>query len=104
MDWHIIGTIAVVLGVQLLIFITGIILGKFMCIYNISVPQELSPTKSIFSQAKKPKDQNINIDETKIVGQIQTNNLEKKFSSLANEKEIVADLGSSINKLKNMKG
>lgn len=103
MDWNIICVASTIIGIQVLILTTGIILGRFMCIYNTSLTQEsLSSSRPFIS--KKSKEKNIDIDETKVVGHIQTNNLEKKFSSLTNETEIATDLGSSISKLKNMKG
>lgn len=46
----------------------------------------------------------IKIDDAKVVLDINTNNLTKKFDSLGTTKTSSENIASSINKLKNMKG
>lgn len=50
------------------------------------------------------KPETIEIDDTKYVSKINTNNLEKKYESLGKTKSVENDTASSINKLKNLKG
>ena len=48
--------------------------------------------------------QHITIDDTKVVTEIDTKGLEKKYNKLGDIKESSENIGNSINKLKNMKG
>lgn len=45
----------------------------------------------------------VNIDETKYVTNIETSNMEKKYTSLGETKTSNENIGSSIDKLKNLK-
>ena len=58
---------------------------------------------SLFNNIKQ-NNQKISIDEAKFVTKIDTNNLEKKYSSLGDTKTSQENISSSINKLKSMKG
>jgi hypothetical protein len=50
------------------------------------------------------KNKKISIDNTKVVTDIKTDNLEKKYESLGDIKNSGDDISGSINKLKNLKG
>lgn len=84
-------------SLQLLLFIGGIFIGKNMC---ITIESRVTSSKKI-GQNTTPK---VSIDETKVVGSINTNNLEKKYDTITENKEVSLDIISSINKLKDMKG
>lgn len=78
----------------------GFIMGKYLLINN-------EASNSGFRKSTKQQNlvpNNISIDDTKVVLDIQTNNLEKKFTNIAKTLEKDNDIQSSVNKLKNMKG
>lgn len=50
------------------------------------------------------KQNNLSIDETKIITKIDTSDMEAKYNSLGESKTTNEDISNSINKLKNMKG
>lgn len=83
------------------IFIAGIYLGK---IFSIS-----ENDNHRFAPGNKSKQNNnlnkpISIDDTKVVLDINTTNLEKKFTEIADTQTSEIDISESINKLKTMKG
>lgn len=97
MEQIVILNIFIVVSLQILIFILGIFIGK--CISN--------KTNGLVSNIQKNNNQEknkITIDDKKIVVDIDTKNLEKKFHNLAEEKIVETDISDSISKLKNMKG
>lgn len=53
---------------------------------------------------KEDKRKQISIDDTKVVLDIKTDNLEKKFDKLGTNSKSKNDIKSSINKLKSMRG
>lgn len=82
-------------------FVLGYLLGN-----NNSRGQNESP-RSFFKEQNKTNNiatQKINIDDTKFVGSINTDNIEKKYTSLGETKKSEENISGSINKLKNMKG
>lgn len=84
-------------SLQLLLFIGGIFIGQNMC---ITIESGRTSSKKI-GQNTNPK---VSIDETKVVGPINTNSLEKKYDTITEHKEVSLDIVSSISKLKDMKG
>lgn len=58
--------------------------------------------KNKIKPSMKTKD--IEIDNTKIVLKIDTDNMEKKFDNITESKKQKNDVSSSVNKLKQMKG
>lgn len=81
-------------------FLFGYIYGKYTNqvshgVYNIV------KTKSIDNI--KPNVEHIKINEGKVVVDINTDNLAKKYESLGDIKESTEDISTSINKLKNLK-
>lgn len=79
------------------IFVAGIYVGKIL-----STPKDHIPKFN----AKQPQstDNRISIDDTKVVLDINTNQLEKKFTDIATTQTSEIDISESINKLKIMKG
>lgn len=65
-----------------------------------------TPRNFFKEQAKELKniDNSISIDDTKVVLNIDTNNLEKKYQELTKTTTHKNDISNSVNKLKNMKG
>lgn len=85
--------------IPMIIFVVGIYIGKTIIVNN--------PEHTVASGTKKEKNipkNNISIDEKKVVLDINTKGLEKKFSNIAEESVSEADISASVNKLKNMKG
>jgi hypothetical protein len=89
-----------IVAIEIAIFFSGLFLGRIMCISNIQEDRSI-PHKF---QKNKPLLTSIDIDESKVVTSIRTDNLEKKFDKIAETKETKADISASINKLKSMKG
>lgn len=86
-----------------LVFLLGIVLGfvisqKFSCSSYDSVSTTFSKKQN---NSKLNKTQ---IDETKFVTRIDTDNLEKKYTNLGETKESSEQISESVNKLKNLKG
>jgi hypothetical protein len=80
------------------LFFIGYFLGKQSSVgvsNDISNPQR----KSVSSNTKHK----ISIDETKIVTEINTDGLEKKYDQLGETKQSNENIANSINKLKNIK-
>lgn len=89
-------TLLLYLLVNLNSFLIGYLLGKNMTTNNtLSKPSKTSPVQ--------PKE-SISIDDTKFVTDINTANLEKKYSTLGDTTQSSENISQSINKLKNLKG
>jgi len=71
---------------------------------NINDMVSISSRKQKRNNQSVEKPETIEIDDTKYVSKINTNNLEKKYESLGKTKSVENDTASSINKLKNLKG
>lgn len=82
-------------------FVIGYLMGKSK--NNNSQELNESP-RSFFKQQNNQQINKLNIDDTKFVGTISTNNMEKKYGSLGDKKQSQEDISGAINKLKNMKG
>jgi hypothetical protein len=81
-------------------FIGGYILGKFRS--NSGVSNNDRP-QSFFKDNKKANTKNIQIDDKKFVGDINTDNIEKKYDSLGDTKQSSENISGAISKLKNIK-
>ena len=89
--------IFIIVSIQIAVFISGIFIGKNMCINS-------RDSQSLYSHKLKSKElSKIDIDERKVVSSIPTDNLEKKFDQITDEIETQTDISTSINKLKNIK-
>lgn len=64
------------------------------------------PTSFLKSQGKKTPNSNtaIEIDDTKVVLNVSTDGLEKKYDNMTKETKVKSDIAGSVNKLKSMKG
>ena len=101
---------SIVLICILIISHTMYIVSGFMLCYMIKVGDNSlgfvydneKHQKNKIKPSAKTKD--IEIDNTKIVLKIDTNNMEKKFDNIAESKKQKNDVSSSVNKLKQMKG
>ena len=91
--------ISTLIILNILSFICGYILGK-----SNSQPIVGGQSKSFFDQNKSLNyEEKILIDERKYITDIKTSGLEKKYDTLGETKKTDEDIGSSINKLKNLK-
>jgi hypothetical protein len=79
----------------------GIQIGKTLSINNQQYEPKLFGSKSQYEQTGENP---ITIDTKKVVLGIDTNSLTKKFDKIADKKQTIEKIDSSINKLKNMKG
>jgi hypothetical protein len=91
----------VLIVLNIIIFLLGYLLGKHKRPVEYNVPGSfLSKNKNTKEVSQKV---DVDIDERKIVTKINTDNLEKKYDSLAQTQVSQNDIGESINKLKNLK-
>lgn len=97
MEHSVIAIYLIFSALQLLLFIGGIFIGKNMCI-------SIENKDVVYKKIGQNNTSKVSIDETKVVGLINTNNLEKKYDAITENKEVSLDITSSINKLKDMKG
>jgi hypothetical protein len=95
------------------IIIVILLINNFMClligyILSLYTKQEGVYISTVDNKRKKEfiseKKDNIKIDDKKIVTEIKTDGLEKKYQNLGETKISDENISSSINKLKNMKG
>jgi hypothetical protein len=86
--------------INILFILIGYILGKIT--NNNGVIQ--NKPKSFFEKEIINDNQKITIDNSKVVTEIKTDNLEKKYDQLGTTVESNENISSAINKLKNMKG
>jgi len=96
--------VLILLFLNIIFFCIGYLIGKSTINYQVLDRTSISTRKIkeiSDNQTNKPL---INIDDTKIVTKINTDNLEKKYDTLGEVKSSQENLTSSINKLKNMKG
>lgn len=91
----------------IIVFIVGYILGKLSVgngVYNITDTNQKIVSSSNSKNITSIPTNKVSIDDTKVVIDIKTSNLEKKYDSLGDIKQTNENISSSINKLKNMKG
>ncbi len=84
---------------NLFFFVIGFLSGRSTYSQGLT---EAKP-KSVFDKKNTTKN-TIEINDKKIVTNISTNNLEKKYTQLGEKKESSENISSTVNKLKNMKG
>ncbi len=95
---------AVLVCSYIIVFALGAGLG-YLFLPRGSQTDFAAPTSFLKSQGKpKPKNNSIEIDDTKVVLKVDTDGLEKKFDKIADSKKVKSDISSSVNKLKSMKG
>ena len=92
--------IAVLISINALFFLTGII----WCKLTIDTSGRVNFTNRSKKNDQFQKYEPISIDNTKVVVDIKTEGLEKKYDSLGDVKNTQENISGSINKLKNMKG
>jgi hypothetical protein len=94
--------VVILFSLNLICLILGYILGK-----SVSSGSNNLDFFSNYKNNKTSSSKNlekINIDTSKIVTKINTENLEKKYTSLGETKSSQENIDSSVNKLKNIKG
>lgn len=89
-----------------LFFIMGIFFERYVITSHSRNPYSDDKPQDFFYQNRsKKKQNNVYIDEAKVVSKINTNNIESKHKDvITNNTETVNDTKSSINKLKEIKG
>lgn len=97
MEQILILNIVVIVSLQILIFTLGIFIGRLTLSVKDSSVIDVSKNKN-YGKNK------ILIDDKKIVLDIDTQKLEKKFDNLTEEIITETDISESVSKLKNMKG
>lgn len=86
-------------------FCLGFLLGKLNGIQVVTTTEKEIQVKK-YRQKEQPVEEkvNIEIDSRKVVTDIKTDGLEKKYDTLGEVKQSTENIGSSINKLKNLRG
>lgn len=86
-------------------FCLGFLLGKLNGIQVVTTTEKEIQVKK-YRQKEQPVEEkvNIEIDSRKFVTDIKTDGLEKKYDTLGEVKQSTENIGSSINKLKNLRG
>lgn len=92
-------TVFLIISSQFVVFSLGLYIGK-----NFTKNSESISRITKNNEIIKEKNKDIIIDDKKIVLEIKTDKLEKKFGKIAEEVIVESDISSSVNKLKNMKG
>ncbi len=94
--------IIVIIALEIAIFVLGVYVGKNILGGNI---ESQKPESFLRNQGKKKQNENqLSIDDTKVVLKIDTGGMEKKFKDIGKTKVTEDDISSAVNKLKNMKG
>lgn len=89
-----------IIVLNIVIFFIGYFLGKYSTVNHIT-----DKPKSFFdTNTTEKKNNTVTINEKKIVVDINTDNLEKKYDKLGDTKQSKENISSSVNKLKSMKG
>lgn len=83
-------------------YVVGYILGKTNSSQRVSEAPDSFLTHRKTNNSKGQKS-TIEIDDSKFVGDIKTNNLEKKYESLGEVKHSSENIDNAVNKLKNIK-
>jgi len=96
----------VLLIVSMTFAMNSFVLGYFLGRLNHSSQTISDSPRSFFKQQSTDTNTvtKINIDDTKFVGSINTDYMEKKYNSLGETKQSSENISGAINKLKNMKG
>lgn len=100
---HIIYVILIIFNIVFFLF--GYIIGQLKNQNGVYHTQEKNVSffnKQKIEQQKESK--KIDIDSSKVVIDIKTDNLEKKYDSLGDTKKSQEQISTAINKLKNMRG
>ena len=97
-DWF---AISIILSLQTIGSLLSVLIGIYLTRNTISGGTPSTSKTNIITQNKNKK---LDIDETKVVLDIDTTKLEKKFTNIAEQKTVDADISESVNRLKQMKG
>lgn len=92
--------LSIVVSLNIIIGLIGYIIGKIQYSNGVSI----SKPQSFFNKKDSGSmDNNLSIDEKKVVLDIKTDNLERKYESLGDIKKTEENITNSVDKLKNLK-
>lgn len=94
--------IYILITINVLSLTIGYILGKLSSISGVSYNSQ-GKTRT-FGINNNQNISSISIDESKYITDLSTNNIEKKYTKIAEEIKSQDDISDSISKLKKMKG
>jgi ACT domain-containing protein len=100
-DWF---AISIILSLQTIGSLLSVLIGIYLVKYhnNLGTPSNIKLNNTNHNRNNQTK--KLDIDETKVVLNIDTTKLEKKFTNLAEQKIVDTDISESVNRLKQMKG
>lgn len=84
-------------------FFIGYIVGSKNCASENTNKYNLNKSNKRSDKLQPSSDETIDIDESKVVVAIETNNLEKKYDELGEVKKSSENISNSIDKLKHLK-
>lgn len=93
--------IYILIVLNLISLILGLILGKLWS--NYSVYQTIEKPKSFLQTSGQANKEKVSIDDKKVVLNIKTDGMEKKYDNLGEVKQSSENISSSVDKLKQMK-
>ena len=95
----------ILITLLVIININSIILGYLFGRYSVSNGVSHNKPQSFFSKNEENKTRlsDLTIDDKKVVVDIKTDGLEKKYDSLGEIKQTEENISNSINKLENLK-
>ena len=96
-------TLSIILSLHTIGSLLSIIIGIYIAKRQSGIEMPIN-YRSANVQAKDLSNKKLNIDETKVVLNIDTTQMEKKFTNIAEQKTVETDISESVNKLKQMKG
>jgi hypothetical protein len=88
----------IICSINIIFFLLGYFFAKFRFVQVADIK-----SKNKTSLVDKLKNSDIQIDNKKVVLQIKTNDLEKKYDTLGETKVTKDNISNSVNKLKNIK-
>lgn len=95
-------TIYLIVVLNLICFILGFLAAKLLVFGGVSYNSQATIATPGKNQEKLTK--KVSIDDSKYITNIDTNSLERKYTSIAEETHSEENISSSISKLKQMKG
>lgn len=87
---------------NLICFILGFFAARLVGFGGVSYSSQA--TIGVHGKNKEKLTNSVSIDDSKYITSIETQYLEKKYTSIAEEKKSEENIGASVSKLKQMKG
>jgi hypothetical protein len=97
-------TLSIILSLHTIGSLLSIIIGIYIAKRQSGIEMPINYRSANVQAKDLLSNKKLNIDETKVVLNIDTTQMEKKFTNIAEQKTVETDISESVNKLKQMKG